>query len=86
VMAVFVTSISALLFLAVGVVHLVWATGIARFYRRLHESNRLFRIVSPFGAWIQSSYYETALRAIGALMVCLAVLLFSIMIRGLLGG
>jgi hypothetical protein len=48
--AVVVTSVSALLFLGTGIIHLVWAPGLAQFYPHLHESSRLFRTVSPFGA------------------------------------
>ena len=83
---VFITSISAFLFLAIGAIHLIWANGIARFYRHLHESNRVFRVVAAFGGWIRSPNYPMALRMIGALMVAVAVLLFWVMIRGLLGG
>jgi len=56
----------------------------ARFYRDLHGSNHLFRLVSPFGWWIRSPHYVLMLRLIGALMVAMALLILFVMIRGLI--
>jgi len=83
--AIVATSISVILFLAVGMIHVVWASSLAQFYRHAYKSNRIFRVVSPFGGWIRSPNYETAIRTIGALMVGVALLLLWVMIRGLLG-
>lgn len=84
---IFITSLSAFLFGAIGVTLIVRANDIVRFHRKQHESHRLLRTLFPLDrAWVESPYYEVWVRLLGALMIAVTVLLLFVMIHGLLRG
>ena len=84
---VMITSIVIVLFLILGVLCLVLAARITRFYRKYYASDSFLRsaVMLPFRAWVESDYYETSIRIFGVLMILMAVFLAFVMIRGLLG-
>jgi len=82
---VLILSLSVVLFLTIGIVSLLRAATIARFYRNHYASHRYLRALFPIGRmWAESRYYETWIRVWGAFMILMAVFLATVMIRGLL--
>jgi hypothetical protein len=79
--------LSIVLFLGIGVLHLVYAARIAQWYRNYYTSRRFLKsaLMIPFRAWVESRFYETWMRVFGVLMILVGLLVAFVMIRGLLG-
>ena len=85
--AILITFVSAAISGTIGITLVVWARDITQFYRNHYKSHRYLRLLFPLGqARVESAYYETNLRVVGALMLGVAALLLFVMVRGLLSG
>jgi hypothetical protein len=84
--AVLITTLSAVLFFVIGIIHLLYANKIAGVYRRLYPNDGFFKLFFPFRIWMESPFYVISMRVFGGISIAVAFLLLFVMIRGLLGG
>jgi hypothetical protein len=50
---ILMTAIFAFVFLLAGIIHLVYANKIARFYRRLYPDDGFLKLFFPFRFWME---------------------------------
>ena len=82
--AVFLIVLSSAIFATIGVILLLQARTIAKFYRDHYSANRFLRMLARSWPWeAGSSIYESMFKIGGVFMLGMAVFLLYVMIQGL---